>query len=103
MRRAAGKYDGAPTNPCRALSVELEKGMKHSPKRSGAVGVLFLAVALIITAHVVVAADKKVRESKAEAVRVLNQSATMYESRDYLVTQVTGPVGKEGIPAVIRL
>jgi hypothetical protein len=63
---------------------------------------VFLGGGLIVAARVAASAEQ-VRKSKADAVRVLNQSATMYESRNYFVTRVTGPVGKEGIPAVIRL
>lgn len=49
------------------------------------------------------AADERVREYKAGAVRVVNGSAMMRERRDYLVTEVSGPVGNEGLPDVLRL
>ncbi len=72
--------------------------------RLSIVTVLSLGAGLILAATYGIAfSSEQVRKSRAEAIEVLNQSATMYESRDYFITQVTGPVGKEGIPHVIRL
>ena len=65
--------------------------------------VLLFIVGFLLAGPRVVASEEQVQKSTAQAVRVLNQSATMYQSRDYLVTRVTGPVGKAGIPDVIRL
>ena len=48
-------------------------------------------------------ADDRTREYKAAAVRVLNNSAMMYEHRNYFVTHTSGSVGKEGIPDQIKL
>jgi hypothetical protein len=76
--------------------------MRYLPTTSAPLVLLFLAGVLIVAPRVM-ASDEQVRKSKAHAARVLNQSATMYESRDYWVTRVTGPVGKAGIPDVIRL
>lgn len=45
----------------------------------------------------------KTTEYRATSIRVLNDSATMYEHKDYLVTTTSGPVGKEGIPEVINI
>ena len=40
---------------------------------------------------------------RAQAVLVIDGSATMYQHKNYYITQSSGPVGKEGIPTVIRL
>jgi hypothetical protein len=76
--------------------------MRYFPTTPAPLVLLFFAGVLIVAPRVM-ASDEQVRKSKAHAAKVLNQSATMYESRDYWVTQVTGPVGKAGIPEVIRL
>jgi hypothetical protein len=72
--------------------------------RTTSVRLVFLfIVGFLLAGSRVAASEEQVRKSTAQAVRVLSQSATMYQSRDYLVTRVTGPVGKAGIPEVIRL
>lgn len=47
--------------------------------------------------------SKKTREYKVSSVRVMNGSATMYADTNYYVTFRRGPVGTEGIPAVVKL
>jgi hypothetical protein len=49
------------------------------------------------------AEDNRTHEYKASSIRVLNDSATMREHRNYVVTQTSGPVGKEGIPDEIKV
>jgi hypothetical protein len=49
------------------------------------------------------AEDKRAREYRVNAIRVLNGSAMMNEHRDYVLTQTSGSVGKEGIPDHIKL
>jgi hypothetical protein len=49
------------------------------------------------------AAQQKTREFNPQAIRVMNNSATMHYHKDYLVTIVSGVVGSEGIPQVIRV
>ncbi len=50
-----------------------------------------------------VAAAQKVSEFKASAIQVQGDSATMHYHKDYLITTVSGVVGKAGIPRTIRL
>lgn len=47
--------------------------------------------------------DNRTQEYKAASIRVLNQSATMHQHKNYFITQTSGPVGTEGIPEVIKL
>jgi len=47
--------------------------------------------------------DDRVQEFNAKAILVLNNSATMYQHKNYFIMQTSGPVGKEGIPNLIRL
>ena len=58
---------------------------------------------LILMAVTLGSAGEKTREYEATAVRVRNNSATMYAHKNYYVTLVSGPVGKEGIPEAIKL
>jgi ankyrin repeat protein len=75
----------------------------------GAIG-LVVAIGLLIGVMFVMkkttaesSADNRIREYKASSLRVLNQSATMHEDKNYFITQTRGPVGKEGIPEAIKL
>ena len=47
--------------------------------------------------------DDRMQEFNAKAILVLDSSATMYQHKNYYITQTSGPVGKEGIPNLIRL
>lgn len=71
--------------------------MIHRAARTG------VAVLVILTTVTIGTAAEKTREYKATAVRVKNNSATMYAHKNYYITLVSGPVGKEGIPEVIKL
>ena len=45
----------------------------------------------------------RLEKGRASHIRVKNDSATMYATRNYLVTQSSGAVGRDGIPVDIRL
>jgi hypothetical protein len=47
--------------------------------------------------------DDRIQEFNAKAILVLDNSATMYQHKNYYITQTSGPIGKEGIPNIIRL
>ena len=66
------------------------------------IGAAVLVVAVIGCAPPTVDRERT-REFKAQAVSVINNSATMHFHKRYLVTVVSGKIGSEGIPQVIRL
>lgn len=69
-------------------------------RRAARTGVPVFVIFMAVT---IGAAAEKTREYEATAVRVRNNSATMNAHKNYYVTIVSGPVGKEGIPEVINL
>lgn len=69
-------------------------------RRAAGIGVAMLVILMAVT---VGAAAEKTREYEATAVRVRNNSATMYAHKNYYVTLVSCPVGKGGIPEAIKL
>ena len=48
-------------------------------------------------------AQEKRREYRASAIEVLNDSAAMHYHKNYFITVISGTVGSEGIPSVIRV
>lgn len=69
-------------------------------RRAARIGTATLLILMVVT---IGAAGEKTREYEATAVGVRNNSATMYAHKNYFVTLVSGPVGKEGIPEAIKL
>lgn len=69
-------------------------------RRATKVGVAMFVILLVAISG---SAAEKTREYETSAVRVRNHSATMHAHKNYYVTLVSGPVGKEGIPEVIKL
>lgn len=78
-----------------------------------AIGALPIAIGLVILLGVGVTSVRETRkappvedgrttEYKATAIRVVNRSAVMHEQRSGLLA-TTGPVGREGIPDMLRL
>jgi len=69
------------------------------------VHILRLAVPIIMASMspLFAFAQGKTMEFQAQSIEVLNNSATMLYHADYWVTSVSGSVGKEGIPKIIRL
>ncbi|RED53482.1 hypothetical protein DFP90_101271 [Aestuariispira insulae] len=66
----------------------------------------FSTLMVIVTSIVVsnsATAGPKTVETKVGTIAVENDSATMFAEKDWFVTVSTGPVGKTGIPARIRL
>jgi hypothetical protein len=67
------------------------------------VRILGLMASTLLLAPNLATAQSKTVEFQARAIEVLDDSATMLYHADYWITTVTWPVGKEGIPKVIRL
>ncbi len=63
---------------------------------------LLALLGLGLSARPAAAADM-VESSRVAEIEVLNDSATMYFHEYGVITSVTGPVGREGIPSSIRL
>ena len=62
-----------------------------------------IAVAFLLMALAPANAQQKTREYMANSIEVLKNSATMRYHKDYLITETTGVVGKNGIPSMIKL
>lgn len=90
---------------------ELEQGRRKAALKK----IALVPVALVLVAGMAflafrhradkgaVSTDNRVREYKVAAARVRNGSATMLEHKDYWITSTSGPVGKDGIPDVMKL
>jgi hypothetical protein len=76
-----------------------ERGNRVVPLALVQAGMILLALIVIGNAE----GEEKTREYKVLSVRVRNSSATMHYHKNYYVTLVSGSVGKEGIPEVIRV
>lgn len=63
-------------------------------------GALFPLILIYVTG--VAIAGPASKDYSATEVMVLNDSALMYRTKNYFVTQTTGPVGKKGIPQRIK-
>lgn len=63
---------------------------------------LMIGTCVSILSFGIVNAQEKTREYRADSIEVLSNSGTMRYRSDYVVTQVTGVVGKAGIPDVIK-
>lgn len=64
-------------------------------------------IAAVVAALAVVSAPASAEEGdvssyRAQAIRVIDDSATMYKHDEGILFSSTGPVGKQGIPGVIR-
>lgn len=69
-------------------------------RRAARTGIPVLVILMAVT---IGTAAEKTQEYEAMAVRVRNNSATMYAHKNYYITLVFATVGKEGVPEVIKL
>ncbi|MFO0719754.1 MAG: hypothetical protein U0319_03385 [Nitrospira sp.] len=101
----------APGYFLRKLAGEIKEKEHRKALRSLAAALLSIAAVAVIAAVTLMGSKERekdnssdrVREYRATSVRVEGKSATMYQHKDYLVTNISGPVGSAGIPEVIQL
>jgi hypothetical protein len=77
--------------------------MLHRELKTTRAKLISSAVFFFLLSSVEIYGDDRLQKFKASAIQVLDGSATMYQHKNYYITQSSGPVGKEGIPNLIRL
>jgi hypothetical protein len=94
------------------LAGEIEEKQRGKALWSFGAVILSVAGVVLMVMLVVVGQDSEIRkangneqtrEYRATSIRVKGKSATMYQHKNYLLTQGSGPVGSEGIPDTIQI